>query len=187
MKKSIYLILFIFISINIMGCDSKNDTMSTGSIENNDAEIKKESETMQINESKDGVIVGELLDCAEFLGQTASEIGIPKSVIKDDIVFHKTYLDGTFLGKKDYAILYFDENSEKTDRLWIHIGESTFSECENILKERFGQETGSGEEPYAEVNGGAVLWRTYETDKLQIRLSTASQRTYAEISITQKQ
>lgn len=151
----------------------------------------KESLTkmININNTGDGVIVDDLLECVEMLGKTAAEIGIPSEVINDESKYYiKTYIDGNIFGTEDYGILHFDDmGSTKDDYLaksiWIHVKNVGYGECKRQLSIKFGNPIEEGENPFVEVDGGAVTWTLYKFQDIEIRLSSASQREYIEIDI----
>ena len=171
---------------------SKTNMQTTGKKnETNKQTINKESEIskIRINDTEDGIIVDDLLDCVEMLGKTAAEIGIPSEVINDESKYYiKTYLDGNIFGTEDYGILHFDERgSAKSDYLaksiWIHVKNVGYDECKIQLSNKFGDPIDEGDNPYVEVDGGAVTWTFYKFQDIEIRLSSASQRDYIEIDI----
>ena len=151
----------------------------------------KESETKMIgiNDTRDGIIVDDILDCIDMLGKTAAEIGIPIGVINTESkYFTKTYIDGNIFGTKDYGVLYFDVVSNGKDdylaeSMWIHIKNISYNECKRQLSERFGNPISEGDNPYVEIDGGAVTWAYYQHPDVKIRLSSASKRDYVEIHI----
>ncbi|MGB4610099.1 MAG: hypothetical protein ACOX3H_04860 [Saccharofermentanales bacterium] len=151
----------------------------------------KESLTkmIKINNTGDGVIVDDLLECVEMLGKTAADIGIPSKVINDESKYYiKTYIDGNIFGTEDYGILHFDDmGSTKDDYLaksiWIHVKNVGYEECKRQLSIKFGNPIEEGENPFVEVDGGAVTWALYKFQDIEIRLSSASQRDYIEIDI----
>lgn len=153
--------------------------------------VIKESETKmaRINDTKDGIVVDDLLDCIDMLGKTATEIGIPIEVINTESkYFTKTYIDGNIFGTKDYGVLYFDVVSNGKDdylaeSMWIHIKNAGYNECKRQLSERFGNPISEGDNPYVEIDGGAVTWAYYQHPNVRIRLSSASKRDYVEIQI----
>ncbi len=142
---------------------------------------------LPVNPTSDGVLTGDLLGCADFLGKTAKEVGIPQSVISDGVI-SRTYADGTLFGNEDYAVLYFDDaGGEPTvGRIWIHSGKSGFETCRTELVKLYGEPLDEGENPYVEVDGGAVVWADFTGDGVSVRLSAASERNYAEITINKK-
>ncbi|NLJ70420.1 MAG: hypothetical protein GX328_03015 [Clostridiaceae bacterium] len=148
-----------------------------------------EMNKIRINATGDGIIVEDLLDCVEMLGKTAAEIGIPSEVINDESKYYiKTYIDGNIFGTEDYGILHFaDVGSDKNDYLaksiWIHVKNVGYDECKRQLSKKFGDPIEEGENPYVEVDGGAVTWTFYKYQDIEVRLSSASQRDYIEIDI----
>ncbi len=151
----------------------------------------KESEIKMtgINDTRDGIIVDDILDCIDMLGKTAAEIGIPIGVINTESKYlTKTYIDGNVFGTKDYGVLYFDVVSNGKDdylaeSMWIHIKNISYNECKRQLSERFGNPISEGDNPYVEIDGGAVTWAYYQHPDVKIRLSSASKRDYVEIHI----
>lgn len=149
-------------------------------------------EMLPVNDSKDGIVIDDILECRHFIGKTAEEAGIQESLIrKESYGLHQTYADGQIFGLKDYGIIYFSKDYEGNtgliDSLWIHVKGIGFEKCCEALQKLFGDPVSEGEEPYVEANGGAVMWADFRDGDLEIRLSNASEREYCEISISQKQ
>ncbi len=153
------------------------------------SEKEKETEGMlPVNETNDGVLVEDLMDCADMIGKTVDEAGIPDNVIVKVVgSTEKTYADGMIFGSKDYAIIWIDSNygngPETVSNIWIHCKEVPYDNCLKGLSGLYGEPVFAGENPYVEADGGAVEFTEYETDRLKIRLSAASERDYAEIEI----
>ncbi len=182
-RKTAIILTFLLCLLCFAGC--KQGTVDT------DTQITtKESETnmMQINDTKDGIIVDDLLECVDMLGKAATEIGIPKEVINNEKSYYiRTYVDGNIFGTKDYGILQFDVSNDQDDYLaksiWIHVKHVGYDKCKIQLSEKFGNPVGEGEKPYVEIDGGAVTWADYRLPGIGIRLSSASNRDYIEINI----
>lgn len=146
---------------------------------------------LPINETKDGIVIDDILECRHFIGKTAEEAGIPDDVIKKESYgLPQVYADGQIFGSKDYGIVYFakdsDGNTGAIDSLWIHVKETGFEKCQEELQKLFGDPVSEGEEPYVEANGGAVMWADFIDGEYDIRLSNGSEREYCEISISLK-
>ncbi len=147
---------------------------------------------LPVNETNDGVLIDDILDCKDMLGMTAKEAGIPETVI-DTKTFPvpKTYAAGKILGMKDYGVIYFSKNDsgepDKINHIWIHIKEKGFEQCRGELEKLYGQPFDEGETPYVEADGGAVVWAKYQDGDIILRLSNASERDYSEIEIRRKE
>ena len=144
---------------------------------------------LPVNDSKDGIVIDDILECRHFIGMTAVEAGIPDEVIKKESYgLPRTYADGQIFGSKDYGIIYFSGNQEgdtgPVESLWIHVKEIGFEKCREELQSLFGDPSSEGEEPYVESNGGAVMWADFSEGGYDIRLSNGSERDYCEISIS---
>lgn len=155
---------------------AENETQTTGIKES-------ETEMIGINDTRDGIIVDDILDCIDMLGKTAAEIGIPIEVINTESkYFTKTYIDGNIFGTKDYGVLYFGVVSNGKDdylaeSMWIHIKNVGYNECKSQLSKKFGNPISEGDNPYVEIDGGAVTWAYYQHPDVRIRLSSASKET----------
>ena len=135
---------------------SKTNMQTTGKKnETNKQTINKESEIskIRINDTEDGIIVDDLLDCVEMLGKTAAEIGIPRKVIDTESKFYiKTYIDGYIFGTEDYGILHFDDIENNAEdylakSIWIHVKNVGYAECKRQLSIKFGNPIEEGENP----------------------------------------
>ena len=182
-KTTITIICFLRLIYFVAGMDF---------VDGQTADKKNGTKMIRINHDGDGIIVDDLLECIEMLGQTSTEIGIPREVINTEIkAYIRTYVDGNIFGTKDYGILHFNEiGNDKDDYLaesiWIHVKHVGYDECKKRLSEKFGNPTGEGENPFVEVDGGAVKWTIYRFQDIEIRLSSASQRNYIEINIEKR-
>ncbi|MBR1738393.1 MAG: hypothetical protein IJ736_15545, partial [Firmicutes bacterium] len=67
--------------------------------------------------------------------------------------------------------------------VWIHIKGLDYDKCRSELISLYGGPESEREEPYAEVNGGAVTWARFTDDDTIIRLSRASEREYVELDL----
>lgn len=144
---------------------------------------------MKMTDSKDGVLMDDLLESIDMLGKTATAIGIPVEAINSEsALLNKTYIEGTIFETADYGVVYFDklgpgrEDYLVTD-IWLHIKNVDYDECKRLLSETFGDPIEEGESPYVAVEGGAVKWAIYRLEDIDIRLSSASERDYTEITI----
>lgn len=166
----ILMMLFTLLSNLLSGC--KDNDVNT--------EIPGSKPTSEENNA--GFIVGELLDTYEFLGKSTSEIGIPTELLQKRYSEYTAYLDGTILGTTDYAIIHTNEEasaeSSVAESIWIHVGKVSYDDCRLALIERFGEPLDEGEEPYVEINGGAVTWCSFETENITIRLQKGSAKEY---------
>jgi len=170
-----------------IGC--KQDTADTDFTNKQTINMDGETTMMTINDTADGIILDDLLESIEMLGKTATEIGIPREVINTEKSYYiKTYIDGYIFGTKDYGILQFDEMGDDKDdylakSIWIHVKKVGYDECKRQLSDKFGNPIKEGDNPYVEIDGGAVTWASYQFQDITIRLSSASQRDYIEIKI----
>ncbi len=81
------------------------------------------------NDSKDGIVINDILECRHFIGKTAEEAGIQESLIrKESYGLPQTYADGQIFGLKDYGIIYFlkdyEGNIGPVESLWVHVKET---------------------------------------------------------------
>jgi hypothetical protein len=197
-KISIKLICFLCL-LSLIGCKQKiadtdfgkkqttnHQTTCTSLVDQQTTNKKSGTQLMIINETQDGIFVDDLLDSIEMLGKIASEIGIPREVIDTESKFYiHTYLDGNIFGTKDYGILHFDETADDylAKSIWIHVGNLGYDECKTRLSKKYGNPTEEGEEPFVEIDGGAVTWATYRFQNIELRLSAASERDFTELNI----
>ncbi len=185
-KKTIMVICFLCL-LCLTGC--KHEIVGTDVLDSRTDDKASGTQMMQINDTKDGILVADILECIEMLGKTAQEIGIPREVINiESKSYIRTYVDGNIFGTKDYGILHFEDMGTDKDgylakSIWIHIKNAGYDECKRRLSEKFGSPVDEGENPFVEVDGGAVTWAFYQFEDIEIRLSSASQRNYVEINI----
>ncbi|MCF0135555.1 MAG: hypothetical protein HUJ69_03935 [Lachnospiraceae bacterium] len=136
--------------------------------------------------TSDGFPVEDLLTAWQYLGQTPGEIGIPLELIREYVSWSEAYLDGPILWTLDYGIIHFTPAQQNASpvatSIWLHVKEVPYADILAALTDSFGEPVAEGQEPYAEINGGAVFWHDFETENLRIRLSQASEREYLEIT-----
>lgn len=185
MRKLAIMMICILSLLCLLGCQEKAE--STDPVYEKTNIEDDETGRFKSNDSKDGIVLDDLLDSIDMLGKTAKEIGIPKGVINTESkVTIKTYMDGNIFGMEDYGILFFDETDNEqfvVERAWIHIKETSYNECKGLLNEKFGDPVEEVYTPYTEVNGGAVEWAYYQYEDVGIRLSSASERNYRELHL----
>ncbi|MBR1443568.1 MAG: hypothetical protein IJ583_08550 [Firmicutes bacterium] len=183
------IIAILVISALINACSYGTGTNTS---ENTNNTVNKESgeNMLAVNETNDGVLINDLMSCTALLGKTAQQAGIPESVLNGlSTDTFRTYADGNIFGVKDYGIIYLssdicdDSQPPKVTRVWIHIKDLDYSKCREELIKLYGEPLMQGEEPYVEVNGGAVIWSEFTDNDTLIRLSCASERNYIEIDI----
>lgn len=185
MRNLAIIMICIFSLLYLLRCQERVE--STDPVKGETSTEEGETGMLKINDSKDGIVMDDLLESIKMLGKTTQEIGIPRKVIdtKSKVTI-KTYIDGNIFGMEDYGILFFDETDDDqlvVERAWIHIKETSYDECKGLLSEKFGDPVEEGTIPYAEVNGGAVEWAFYQYEDVGIRLSSASERDYRELHL----
>ncbi len=176
---------FVVILISVMsllaGCSTSKEA-GTGIDGGND-------KMLPVNETNDGVLIEDILDCRDMLGKKPEEAGIPVTVIDTkSFPVPKTYADGNIFGLKDYGVIYFSRDDagepDQADSIWIHIKGVGFEQCREELEKLYGKPFDEGETPYVEADGGAVMWAKFRDGDAVLRLSNASERDYSEIEIT---
>ena len=186
-RKTATLFICFLCLLCLAGC--KPETDNTNNTDEQTTIKESETEMIRMNETNDGVVVDDLLECIDMLGKTATEIGIPREVINNEKEYYiRTYVDGKIFGTEDYGILHFDyvdddKNNYLAKGIWIHVKKVGYDECKMRLSEKFGNPTDEGENPYVEIDGGAVTWADYRLPDIKLTLSSASQRDYVEINI----
>ncbi len=178
MRSCYFVIILISIMSLLSGCGASKE--------------RETADMLPVNETNDGILIDDILDCKEMLGKTPEEAGIPATVIDTkSFPFPKTYADGNIFGIKDYGVIYFSKDDagepDKVDSVWIHVKGAGFEHYRDELEKLYGQPVDEGETPYVEADGGAVMWAKFQDGDIVIRLSNASERDYTEIEITQKQ
>ena len=180
------MIAFFVLSVMLCGCTDSEKNDVPGKKDNDSLIQESAGDFLPVNDTKDGVIIDDLIGCGSLLGLTADEAGIPRAVIDDSSgTIIKTYADGNIFGVKDYAVIYFERGTDNDDHIissiWIHIKGVGFDKCKEELSALYGEPYSQGEEPYVEANGGAVMWADFRDGDTLIRLSNASEREYDEI------
>ena len=185
MRNLAIIMICIFSLLCLLRCQERVE--STDPVKGETSTEEGETGMLKINDSKDGIVIDDLLESIKMLGITAEGIGIPRKVIDTESkVTIKTNIHGNIFGMEDYGILFFDETDDDqlvVERAWIHIKETSYDECKGLLSEKFGDPIEKGDIPYAEVNGGAVEWSFYQYEDVGIRLSSASERDYRELHL----
>lgn len=124
----------------------------------------------------------DILDVRQLFGKTAEESGIDSKYFSDG---SRLEFEGKLFGKEAHGYLEYYDND--TDSLTnpktatsadIYCYGMSFDEALQKLSEIFGEPTASGEEPYAEANGGAVQWAEFVSESTEVKLSSAENYDY---------
>lgn len=123
----------------LAGCQEKAGNIDTIDVKSGKEEGK--TEMLRLNDSKDGVLLDDLLDSLEMLGKTTEDTGIPIEALNMEInPIIKTYIDGNIFGTEDYGILYFDKTDDGerlvVESIWIHIKNMSYADCKHQLTEK---------------------------------------------------
>ena len=130
-----------------------------------------------------------VLDCAEFLGRDMNSLGVDEKYFSES-VYEKLDFTGNFFGVKADGTMFFSDEGENGEKVpttaYISLRSLDYDTAVENLKTIYGEPTNSGEEPFARANGGAVLWTDFESEKYNIKLSSASERDYIELDVKLK-
>ena len=145
-----------------------------------------------INPEADGnaYYVQNVLDLSAWLGKTAAETGIDEKYIKGDYDSLNVAFNGMLFDKNAYGTFYFSYDHTDPDALstvndiYIHTKEMDYEEAKAKLTEVYGSCYDEFEEPYVEVNGGAVTRCYFNGEGFTIKLASASERDYIDVIIS---
>lgn len=123
-----------------------------------------------------------------FIGKSVKETGIEEKYIQLENGMLKVTFDGRLFGEAAHGTIYFE--SEGTDDIvkyanavYIYSSEYSYEEYKKRLAALFGEPESESEEPYAEVNGGAVTRCKFNIEGAYIELSKASEREESNITV----
>jgi len=167
MKKYIkYMSISIATILLLSGCNA-----GTGETDPT-ADSKSEKENTSMVGTYE-VNVDDLMDTTEWIGKTQDEIGLnmDEKEISCDV-------KGTFLGSKASGNVGFADKNENGQRIagrvTLSIRKSSLYDFYNKLMDIYGGPIKEGMEPYAESNGGAVEWYTFDAGNVLIVISQGS-------------
>lgn len=129
----------------------------------------------------------DLLATADWLGKTREETGIPAECMEEHI-YLKAGVIGNLFGQDAYGSVYFTDPKESEERrvekIHLYTGKLTFPAMKEYLKAVYEEPVSDGEEPYVEVNGGAIQFAVFEAETgYRVRLTKGSIRSYVELTI----
>lgn len=124
----------------------------------------------------------DILDVRRLFGKTAEESGIDSKYFTNG---SRLEFEGKLFGKDAHGYLIYHEpysytftNEKPAVSADIYCYGISFDEALQKLSGIFGEPTSSGEEPYAEANGGAVQWAEFVSESTEVKLSSAENYDY---------
>ena len=132
-----------------------------------------------IIEEKEKYPVKDLLETFKWVGKTPSELEIDEKYL-DDIGFA---IKGKIFEAKADGTITFDlkDTSKKIVHdvtVYVYEKDLPFVRCLEKLNEIYSEPDSSGEEPYAEANGGTVIWFSFYTGKGIVHISMGENNTF---------
>lgn len=120
----------------------------------------------------------DILDVRQLFGKTAEESGIDSKYFTSG---SRLEFEGKLFGKDAHGYLIYHytlTNAKPAVSAYIYCYGMSFDEAVQKLSGIFGEPTASGEEPYAEANGGAVQWAEFFSESTEVMLSSAENYDY---------
>lgn len=148
---------------------------------------KKSEETA--DEENSIMTVDKVIQVDDML-KTIDWIGKPSEEIDEDIDDSRTICDieGTFLGKTAKGSAYFlrDDSTKRkvVNKIFFTVPNSSIQDFYGPLTDLYSGVCDEGMEPYAEVNGGAVQWYTFDAGKALINISQGSKNNFVVVTFT---
>lgn len=158
MRRSILLILIMMI---MTSCNKADSDLDVEIIEKQEYQVE------------------DLLDTFGWIGKSAKDLGIDEKYIDHLSVAVKgkiygSFAEGTaFFDPKDDIRRIFHEVI-----LYVDLKDLPFDECLSFLERDFNKACSFGEEPYAEANGGTVIWYRFYTGKGIVHISMGENNTF---------
>lgn len=123
--------------------------------------------------------VEDLLESFKWVGKSPFELKIDEKYL-DDIDFD---IKGKIFDAKADGKITFDlkdVSNKIIHDVTIYVDEEDlpFLRCLEKLNERYSKPVSSGEEPYAEANGGTVIWYSFYTGKGIVYISMGENNTF---------
>ncbi|MBR2788186.1 MAG: hypothetical protein IKD94_03390 [Erysipelotrichaceae bacterium] len=123
--------------------------------------------------------VEDLLESFKWVGKSPFELKIDEKYL-DDIDFD---IKGKIFDAKADGKITFDlkdVSNKIIHDVTIYVDEEDlpFLRCLEKLNERYSKPVSSGEEPYAEANGGTVIWYSFYTGKGIVHISMGENNTF---------
>lgn len=131
-----------------------------------------------------------VLELSDFLGKTFKETGLDEKYVRGDIDSLNVAFDGKLFDKAAYGTFYFsydhtDNDAKSTVKtIYIHTKEMDYNEAKEKLSEIYGEAKDEFEEPYVEVNGGAVMRCFFNAEGYTVKLASASEYDYIDIILS---
>lgn len=131
-----------------------------------------------------------VLKFADLIGKTAAETGIDEKFIQSSLGYLKIVFDGKLFDYDAYGSVYFSYTTDDTvshvHTVYIHSKDIEYDECRTKLAEVYGNVRDENEEPFVEVNGGAVTRCFFDGEGFEVMLSKASEQDYVAVTINEK-
>ncbi len=130
----------------------------------------------------------DVFELKTVIGKTPEETGFDRSQLSEYVSFTILNFKGKLFESDAYGSVYFsgeERNGEnEASTVYIQCKEMSFSDCRESMIALFGEPEAEGEEPYVEVNGGALSWCDFESEGLKISLTMGSEHDYFDITIS---
>lgn len=152
--------------------------------------VKKKEEDIEVDIDVSGQGVLEIEDihaAFSLVGKPFAETGIPEEY--RDVTGIK--YEGTFFGAPANGSIYcsvYDKKDRTIAEITVYIynDDLHMEDCIAKLKEAYGDPVSTGEEPYAEANGGSVYWERYDDGDRSIQISTGSNNSWYQVNCRYK-
>ena len=143
------------------------------------ADMVDDSDLDIIIEEKEKYPVEDLLETFKWVGKTPSELEIDEKY-PDDIGLA---IKGKIFETKADGTITFDlkDTSKKIIHdvtVYVYEKDLPFVKCLEKLNEIYSEPDSSGEEPYAEANGGTVEWYSYVAGKGKLDISKGEKNSF---------
>ena len=137
---------------------------------------------------EDGILyIDDLHSTFSWVSKPFAETGIPEEYRNVTSV----KLKGNFFGAPADGSLYTSPYDDKGRtiaeiNIYIYNDDLSWENCVAKLHELYGEPVNTGEEPYAEVNGGSVYWEYYDDGERSVTISTGSENNWYQIECRYK-
>ena len=137
--------------------------------------------------SAEAVYKENALEFIDWTGKKLSDIGLDADQLSAALSSGSIKGEGKINGEAvDVKISVWQDKNEEdiVESIDFYIDDTDFERMNEMLTEIYGPASSSGEEPYVQANGGAVLWAEYKIPTGVLKLTSGSEQSF--ICLTSK-
>ena len=167
LRKALIVITAVLTVLALAGCGQNENKAEDTDVIDNEPEI---------------IEIGDIRNAFSWVGAPFSETGLPEEYRNVTGIKYTGTLFGAPANGSIYCSVY-----DKKDRtiaeitVYVENEDLAMTDCIEELKKLYGEPVNTGEEPYAEVNGGSVYWERYDDGDRSVQISTGENNSWYEV------